>query len=82
MIAPNTICFSTAISACEKGLQWQQVLVLLAEMPTATLDIDAISYNSAINACDRAGQWQASLRLLQVMVSVVLSNIVEDLMEV
>jgi len=48
-IAPDTISYSAAISACEKGGQWQQALGLLQEMELAFLLPNDISLQSIID---------------------------------
>ena len=44
---------AAAISACEKGQQWQQVLHLFQDLQQNSLEADAITYNVAISACDK-----------------------------
>ena len=56
-VSPNILCCSAAISACEKGGQWQVALVLFAAMPLAEILPDVISYNAAVSACEKGGQW-------------------------
>ena len=41
---------SAAISACEKGQQWEQALRLLREMRRSQMAPELISYNAAISA--------------------------------
>ena len=41
-LEPNVISYSTGISACEKGDQWQRALALLREMWEAKLVPDVI----------------------------------------
>ena len=50
----NVITYSAAISACEKGQQWQRALQLLEEMQAAGVWANAITYNAASSAC---GTW-------------------------
>ncbi|CAE8626802.1 unnamed protein product [Polarella glacialis] len=66
-VVPNEITYSAAISACEKGGQWQQALNLLSLMPEARVVPNEITYNAAISACEKGGQWQLALNLLSLM---------------
>ena len=61
------ITYNAAISACEKGQQWQLALGLLAEMALLKVDKDVITYNAAISACEKGHQWQLALGLLAEM---------------
>ena len=51
-VVPDVISYNAAISACEKGQQWQQALSVLAEMQQTAVLPYVISYNAAISACD------------------------------
>ncbi|CAE8656581.1 unnamed protein product [Polarella glacialis] len=66
-VVPNEITYNAAISACEKGGQWQVALNLLSLVPEARVVPDKISYNAAISACEKGGQWQLALNLLSLM---------------
>ena len=57
------IVLSSAISAFEKGQQWQLALGLLAEMVFVKVDKDVITFNAAISACEKGHQWQLALGL-------------------
>ena len=61
------ISFSAAISACEKGGQWQRVLSLLEDICRAGKALDVISFSTAISACEKGGQWQHALSLSEDM---------------
>ncbi len=56
-----------AISACEKGQQWQQALVPLAVMQKSAILPKDIFYSAANSACEKGTQWQQALGLLAVM---------------
>ena len=56
-VLPDVITYNAAISACEKGEQWQQVLRILAEMRSVSVLPDVITYNAAISACEKSEQW-------------------------
>lgn len=51
---PNEMSFGAALSACEKGSQWEAGLELLQRMfLEEVLTPDAISVNAAMGACDK-----------------------------
>ena len=56
-----------AISACEKGNQWQQALHFFDQLTHAAVDPNVISFNAAISSCEKAEQWQQALFLFQTM---------------
>eukprot|EP00973_Karenia_brevis_P054878 7629181-Karenia_brevis.AAC.1 len=60
----DVISFNAAISACEKGWQWQRVAPLLNEMRKGDLSPNVISFNAAISACEKGAQWQRVAPLL------------------
>jgi pentatricopeptide repeat domain-containing protein 1 len=66
-LQPDVISYNAAISACEKGLQWEKALHFLSEMRTQGLQPDVISYNAAISACEKGLQWEKALQLLSEM---------------
>ncbi|CAE8591706.1 unnamed protein product [Polarella glacialis] len=63
----DKISYNAAISACEKGGQWQLALTLLSLMPEAKVVPNEITYSAAISACEKSGQWQVALKLLSLM---------------
>jgi pentatricopeptide repeat domain-containing protein 1 len=52
-ISPYVTSFNAAISACEKGGQWEQALALFQAIPKAKISPNVISYNAAISACEK-----------------------------
>jgi len=66
-VNPDTISYSAAISACEKGAEWQMALVWPAVMSSATIEPNTISINAAITACEKVSIWQAAQTLLAAM---------------
>ena len=56
-LKPDVINYTAAMSACEKGGQWQRVLEFLEGMPQRALTPNVISYNAATSACAKGGQW-------------------------
>ena len=55
--------YNAAISACEKGEQWQQALDLFVAEQSVELLPDVITCNTSI-ACEKREQWQQALGLL------------------
>ena len=68
-VDPDVITYNAAISACEKGWQWERALELLEEMKSSGIEPDVISYSAAISACEKGGQWERALELLEEMKS-------------
>lgn len=66
-VTPNVVSYTAAVSACEKGGQWQIALYLLDEMPLVKVTPEVNAYCAAMTACERGGQWQAALSLFQQM---------------
>ena len=62
-LEPHVISHFAAISACEKGEQWEKVLVLLWEK--LRTEANVISYSAAISACEQGEQWEKVLALLR-----------------
>ena len=52
---PTAVTYGAAISACEKGLQWETALQLLKQMPEDNLQPNTIVYSAAISACGASG---------------------------
>jgi pentatricopeptide repeat domain-containing protein 1 len=63
-ITPNVFSYSAAISACEKGSQWENALELLREMDKCGITPNVVSYNATISAFEKGGQWEKALKLL------------------
>ncbi|CAE8589705.1 unnamed protein product [Polarella glacialis] len=66
-VEANVFHYNAAISACEKGRQWQLAVGLLGSMPDMRVIPDEVSYNAAISACEKGGQWQLAMTLLNLM---------------
>lgn len=56
-LAPNAIIYSTVISACERGDQWQRAVSLLRAMRADGILPVTVTYNTVISACGKNGQW-------------------------
>ena len=67
VVSPEVVSYSSAISAFEKGGQWQQALELFLRMPKAKVTPNAISYNATMSASEKGGQWQLALLLFEAM---------------
>ena len=63
-LEPNTISFSAAMRACEKGEQRQQAQGMLSEMQNGPLEPNVFIFNSAIGACAKGEHWQQALGML------------------
>ncbi|CAE8633242.1 unnamed protein product, partial [Polarella glacialis] len=78
-VEANAFHYGAAMSACDKGKQWQLALSLLLSMTGSGLAPDLVTYNSAISALSlikhnsdnntvrKGGQWCTALALLADM---------------
>ena len=62
-VAPDVISYSAAISACEKGGQWERALALLEQMAARGVAPGVITYNAAIEALYAGHQHDDCCRL-------------------
>ena len=67
-VAADTISYNAAISACEKGGQWEHALDLLRAMCEERVWPDTTSYNAAMSAREKGKHWEETLHLLQKMI--------------
>ena len=51
LLTPIVVSYSAAMSACEKGMQWEEALGLLQEMVHQFLMPDVVSFSATISAC-------------------------------
>jgi pentatricopeptide repeat protein len=65
----DTITYSAAISACEKGGQWEHALRLHEEMEARGVKRNTITYSAAISACEQVRHFTQALRLFQLGLS-------------
>ena len=63
----DVITYTTSISSCEKGGQWQHALFLFHQMPRAQLQPNQITYNATISACEKGRQSQQAMKLFEAM---------------
>ncbi|KAK3249083.1 hypothetical protein CYMTET_41480 [Cymbomonas tetramitiformis] len=61
-VEPNVITYSSLISACEKGGQWEKALEVFAGMKKAGVEPNVITYSSLISACEKGEQWEKLTR--------------------
>ena len=66
-LTPNVVSYSAAMSACEKGKQWEEAFALLQEIVRRVLTPNVVSYSAAMSAFETGGQWQCALGLLDDM---------------
>ena len=62
-VSPDVISFSEAISACEKGGQWERALSLLDEMRGSGVSPDVMCFSAAILSCAKASQPGVAMQL-------------------
>ena len=56
----TTISYSSAVSPCEKGAEWQRDSALPGMMGQEAVKENTIIYSSTVSACEKAGVWFAS----------------------
>eukprot|EP00613_Pedinella_sp_CCMP2098_P060822 CAMPEP_0171986624 /NCGR_PEP_ID=MMETSP0993-20121228/274965_1 /TAXON_ID=483369 /ORGANISM="non described non described, Strain CCMP2098" /LENGTH=289 /DNA_ID=CAMNT_0012639535 /DNA_START=27 /DNA_END=896 /DNA_ORIENTATION=+ len=66
-VEPNAVSYNAAISACEKGRQWEKAVGLINSMHNRGVEPNVISYSAAISACEKGGQWEKAVELLNSM---------------
>ena len=58
----NTITYSAAISACEKGAEWDIALDMLKTMGDVGVQVSTIICSAAVSACEKGAErgsyWQ------------------------
>ncbi|CAE8585118.1 unnamed protein product, partial [Polarella glacialis] len=59
------VSFNTAVSACERGGEWQWCIALLSQMHEFRVPWALPVRRSVARACGRAGRWQASAVALE-----------------
>ena len=65
-LQPNTITSTAALSACERGRQWQMALLSMNDMLEKRL-VNELSFSSTMHACEKFGQWKLLGCLLATM---------------
>ncbi len=64
-VLADVFTYNAAISACEKGWQWERARELFRAMPACGVQADVITYSAAISACEKGGQGERALELSQ-----------------
>ena len=65
----HVITYNAAVSAGEKGKQWQQALFLLTAVRSNDFSPNVITINAAISACEKCEKWQQALGLLAAAIN-------------
>ena len=62
---PDMVSYNAAVSACEKGRQWEWSLALMSEAVGERLTPNVITLSATITACEKAGLMPNSVRVLE-----------------
>ena len=57
LLTLDVVSWSAAISACEKGQQWERALGLLEEVMHELLTPNMVSWSAATSACEKGMQY-------------------------
>ncbi|CAE7242276.1 unnamed protein product [Symbiodinium natans] len=69
----DVVACSSAITACERGQQWEKAIGLLMEMRKQEVQPNVITYNAAMSACEKGDSWQTAFVLFAEMVELKVS---------
>ena len=58
LLTLDVMSCNAAISACEKGEQWEAALHSLQEMVQQLVTPDVVTYSATITACEKGNQWE------------------------
>lgn len=61
---PDIYSFTSAISACEGGNEWERALLLLKQA-MEELKVNAFALSSVVSACAKTSSWRMSIEVLQ-----------------
>ena len=67
MCEPDTALANAAISACDRGGQWQKALEYFDKMDQMKISRDAITYSATISSLGKGKQWEGALRVFDHM---------------
>jgi len=65
----DVVACSSALSACEKGLQWSRALQLFQRMRSGGQRPDVVACGAAVGACEAGQQWALALGLFVGMLA-------------
>ncbi|KAL4420028.1 hypothetical protein ABPG77_001278 [Micractinium sp. CCAP 211/92] len=60
-VAPDAVCYNTALAAAGLGQHWDRVLSILEDMGGAGVPWDAFTCSALLSACQACGQWEQAL---------------------
>ena len=63
-LRPGTATLNSVMAACDRSSQWQEPLVLLAQMQGMRFEPHSVSYNTVISALADNGYWRTAANLL------------------
>ena len=61
---PDIYTFSSAMSACEAGNEWERGLLLLAQA-MEEVKVNAFAFSTAVSACAKTSSWRMSIEVLR-----------------
>ena len=59
----SLVAYNSALSACEKGSQWETALLLLFQLDEVLLQPDVVTCSAAISSCESSRHWEMALIL-------------------
>ena len=65
-VEPDVITWNAAISACEKGGQWERAMELFQKMQERRVVPNVITWSAAISACEKSGAVQEAIELFLI----------------
>eukprot|EP00434_Breviolum_minutum_P043623 symbB.v1.2.038896.t1/scaffold6229.1/size19837/2 len=60
-LRPSIVTYNSAISVCEKAVEWKQAIAVLQLLKSEHSELDIITYNAVLSACQKSAQWQRAL---------------------
>eukprot|EP00435_Cladocopium_sp_Y103_P047348 s100_g13.t2 len=62
-LQPDVVVYNSCISACGKGQQWENAMILLEELQSENVRPTQVTFNAALSACQKTGLWQLAIHL-------------------